>query len=213
MTSVATNDMRTMAAEAQLRLISPPPAFLAEGARVVADRTARMLRWVGEQSFCRNVGRKLGGHDEAAAQLWVHIARPDVLQQVRDSLVYISDHSLILSADKMRRVLEWASGEEPLLDPSTPEWALLRAAARELHRLATEELPGTAEEQNHQRLCSCWAWCVMPEPPTPSHQAHTWQRAPEQPSPIPSARPHAGILGARRNRGARSGSWCTSSAS
>ena len=211
MTSVATNDMRTMAAEAQLRLISPPPAFLAEGARVVADKTACMLRWVGEQSFCRNVGRKLGGHDEAAAQLWVHIARPDVLQQVRDSLVCISDHSLSLTAEKMRRVLEWASGEEPLLDPSTPEWALLRAAARELHRLATEELPGTAEEQNQHRLCSCWAWCVMPEP----HHTPCTRREPaqEQPSPIPSARPHAGILGARRNRGARSGSWCTSSAS
>lgn len=144
------------AAAAALRSICPPEHLAA--CSVMADQKRRTLRWVGEQSFTRYLGQMLGGQDALTSRLWRYVGNDTVPRKLRQSLLTLAEHDPTLAHEKLQLVRRWALGMHPLLSPASAEWALLRTAARELHRLGAAEYDGSDKEQHRRRLSSCWAW-------------------------------------------------------
>ena len=145
-----------------LRRISPPPAYLQCGGDMVADEKRSLLRWVGQDSFSRYVGKMLGGPGDSVARAWEYLARHDNVREMKRSLVYLARLSwrqpLVPTRERMQRLHGWAAGKTPLLDPSAHGWALLRAVAQELYRLGTSSSGVMTADELKRRLPSCWAW-------------------------------------------------------
>jgi len=150
-----------------LRRISPPPAYLQCGGDMVADEKRSLLRWVGQDSFSRYVGKMLGGPGDSVARAWEYLARHDNVREMKRSLVYLARLSwrqpLVPTRERMQRLHGWAAGKTPLLDPSAHGWTLLRAVAQELYRLGTSSSGEVTADEFKRRRSSCWAWCAMPE--------------------------------------------------
>lgn len=146
-----------------LRRISPPPAYMECGGDMVADQKRSLLRWVGQDSFSRYVGKMLGGPGDSVAPAWEYLARHDIVREMRKSLIYIARRQPLVPPEQVQRLRDWTTGKTPLLDPSAHGWALLRAVAQELYRLGT--LPPGMETTDELKRCrsSCWAWCAMLE--------------------------------------------------
>ena len=144
-----------------LRRISPPPAYMECGSDVVADQKRFMLRWVGQQSFSRYVGKMLGGPGDSVDRVWEHLARDDNVRELRKGLIYIARRSWRkeqVPPERVQRLGDWVAGKTPLLDPSAHGWALLRAVAQELYRLGTSSSGMMTADELKRRLPSCWAW-------------------------------------------------------
>ena len=168
-----------------LRRISPPPAYMECGGDMVADKKRSLLRWVGQDSFSRYVGKMLGGPGDSVARVWEYLARHDNVRELRKSLIYVARRQPLVPPEQVQRLRDWAAGKTPLLDPSAHGWALLRAVAQELYRLGTSPSGKvTADELKRSRF-SCWAWCAMPE--AHIHARHLQSGCHEAVSQIPSS--------------------------
>jgi len=168
-----------------LRRISPPPAYMECGGDMVADEKRSLLRWVGQDSFSRYVGKMLGGPGESVARAWEYLARHDIVREMRKSLIYIARRQPLVTPEQVQRLRDWTTGKTRLLDPSAHGWALLRAVAQELYRLGTLGGSVPTTDELKRRRSSCWAWCAMPEAHT--HARRLQSRALEPISQIPSS--------------------------
>ena len=146
-----------------LHRISPPPAYIECGKDMVADEKRSLLRWVGQQSFSRYVGKMLGGPGDSVTRVWEYLARHENIRDLRRGLIYIARRQPLVPPEQVQRLRDWTAGGTPLLDPSAHGWALLRAVAQELYRLGTSPSGTVTKEELRRRLSSCWAWCAMPE--------------------------------------------------
>ena len=95
-----------------LRRISPPPAYMECGSDVVADQKRFMLRWVGQQSFSRYVGKMLGGPGDSVDRVWEHLARDDNVRELRKGLIYIARRSWRkeqVPPERVQRLGDWVA--------------------------------------------------------------------------------------------------------
>lgn len=164
----------------ELRRLSPDGEFLQRGHEFVADEPTQLLRWVGEPSFCRLVGLRLGAPDAGPA--WDHFAEdPRLLEAIGQDILQLVPTTAERNA--LVRASLLTVGSRRLLNPSNARgWGLLRAVARSLYEAATATDPErTASENYTEQMGRCWAWCAkFAMPPRPHNQR-----------PSRTARPHA----------------------
>ena len=139
-------DARCATVKAALRNLAPPTDFLARGAELVNNQKQPLMRFVGERSLARLIGRLLGSGDETCERAWDR-SEAD-LRSVGDMVI---QQAIDASVPQRRQVRRWALPGDHcyLLERGTARWALLREAARHLHETCCSGEVG---------LIAAWAW-------------------------------------------------------